>query len=320
MLASAGRRFLFFLFACSLFTWIGCKSRTETTNSGERRIRVLATTSIIGDLIRVIGGDLVRRDTMMGPGIDPHRYIASAQDLERLEQADLIFFNGLHLEGKLTDILQTMAKRRRVIAVTDRIPTEKLRKSEDDNHEPDPHVWFDVTLWKYAVDRVVEGLCEADPANAAAFRSAGGIYQVQLTALDTEVKTAIAGIPGSKKILITAHDAFGYFGAAYGLNVRGLQGVSTATETSSRDILELAKLIGEKRIPTLFGESSVPDKGIRALQEAVAKQFNFRTELSQSRLFSDALGDPDSPAGSYIGMVKHNVQAIVDGLTNGPRP
>jgi manganese/zinc/iron transport system substrate-binding protein len=276
-----------------------------------RKARVLATTGMIADAARVVGGEYVEVDCLMGPGIDPHQFVASPRDLGRIEGADLVLFNGLHLEGKMTDVLE---KRSRTVAVAEHLPD--LRQAEEGfEGTHDPHVWFDVRLWMKVVEKVRDTLADLDPAHAEQYRANAVKYLQELDVLDKAVREKVARVPSDRRVLISAHDAFGYFGRAYGFEVRGLQGVSTAGDTSARDVQELADLIGTRRIKAVFAETSVPDKGMQAVMQAVRSKFKgFEVRLAEDKLYSDALGQPGSGGETYVGMVRHNVDAIVKAL------
>lgn len=299
----------------------GCRraddSGPKRTLSGDRKARILATTGMIADITREIGGERVDVDCLMGPGVDPHRYIPKADDFTRLNKADLVLYNGLHLEGKMTDVFEEMATKVRTVAVTDRLdPKTELRAAEEGfETEYDPHVWFDVRLWMKATERVRDALAELDPTHAEKYKANAARYLKELAALHEEVLAKAQKLPEGRRVLITAHDAFGYFGAAYGFEVKGLQGVSTGSDTSVADVRELANFIGRNKIPAIFGETSVPDRGIKAVLETVRKEYKFEARMAEATLFSDALGDAGTATGTYIGMVRHNIDAIVEALS-----
>jgi manganese/zinc/iron transport system substrate-binding protein len=278
--------------------------------------QVVATTGMIGDAVRVIGGPHVTVHTLMGPGVDPHQYKATAGDLQRMQSAKLVLYNGLHLEGKMADVFEQMGQRTRTVAVTHRMDPHRDLRPAAEGYEGthDPHVWFDVSLWMKAVEAVRDALAEMDPVHAADFRANADVYLKELAALHAEVKAKAAAIPAERRVLITAHDAFFYFGRAYGFEVHGLQGISTASEPSTRDVQELAKLIGTQKVPAIFGETSVPDRNIQAVVDAVRMGYGFEVRFVKDKLFSDALGDAGTPAGTYVGMVRHNVDTIVGAL------
>ena len=276
------------------------------------RRRVVTTTSIIRDLIENIGGDLVRVASLMGPGVDPHLYKASAGDVTRLAEADIIFYNGLHLEARMGDVLEQMRGRTITVAVSDAIPRESLLAPPEFAGAYDPHLWFDVSLWMRTVERVREAMAAADSANAAAYARNAERHLAELAELHEYVRAQAQRVPAERRVLITAHDAFNYFGRAYGFEVRGLQGISTATEAGTADVQALAAFIVQRRIPAIFVESSVSPRTIEAVQAAVrARGFDVRIG---GQLFSDALGTPGTAAGTYTGMVRHNIDTIVAAL------
>jgi manganese/zinc/iron transport system substrate-binding protein len=253
----------------------------------------------------------------MGPGVDPHRYVATPGDVARLRKADLILYNGLHLEGKMGDLFEELEGRVRTVAVTKNLEPNKDLRAAEEGYETthDPHVWFDVRLWAKCVDTVRDALIAADPAGADVYRANADRYRGELEALHREVVEKLAVVqPKSRRVLITAHDAFHYFGQAYDFEVRGLQGISTAADISTKDVDALAHFIGERRIPAIFGETSVPDRSIAAVQATVKRLYKFEVKLVEDKLFSDALGEPGTPAGTYVGMVRHNVDAIARAL------
>jgi manganese/zinc/iron transport system substrate-binding protein len=279
----------------------------------ERSIRVVTTTGMIADIVEVVGAQHVQVTGLMGPGVDPHLYKASAGDARLLAQADIIFYNGLHLEGKMSDLFEQMRKRGiNTIAVTDGIDRSLLLTPPEFEGNYDPHVWFDVTLWMKAVEKVRNELIEMDPDNSDVYRKNAETYLRELAELHEYVKAQVESVPKEKRVLVTAHDAFNYFGRAYGFEVRGLQGISTATETGTADVQDLANFIFVRRIPAVFVESSVPQRYIEAVQAAVkAKGFDVKIG---GQLFSDALGNPGTSEGTYIGMVRHNISTLVNAL------
>jgi manganese/zinc/iron transport system substrate-binding protein len=280
--------------------------------SPDEPVRVVATIGMIADAVEHVGRGRVEVDGLMGPGVDPHLYKASEGDLRRLERADVVFYGGLHLEAKMADVLARIGDERRTQAVTDAIPRSRLLTPPEFEGAHDPHVWFDVRLWMLAVGQIRDTLAEADPSHAALYRRNAAAYLRELEQLDAYVRRRAASVPASRRALITAHDAFNYFGRAYGFEVRGLQGISTASEAGAGDVHALAAFIAQRRIPAIFVESSVSPRTIRAVQEAVrARGFDVRIGGS---LFSDAMGDGGTPEGTYVGMVRHNVDAIVEAL------
>lgn len=279
----------------------------------QRTVRVVTTTGMITDLAENIGGERVRVIGLMGPGVDPHLYKASEGDVLRLVSADVVFYNGLHLEGRMTKVFERMRGRVHTAAVTSGIPPERLLAWEEGEGGNDPHVWFDVTLWMNAAETVRDTLAEVDPEHASVYRDNAERYLTQLADLDRYVRRRAAEVPPEQRVLITAHDAFHYFGQAYGFEVQGLQGISTAAEAGIEDVQNLAKEIANRRIRAVFVESSVPRRRVEALQEAVRAR-GFRVEVG-GELFSDALGNRGTEEGTYDGMVRHNIDTIVNALT-----
>jgi manganese/zinc/iron transport system substrate-binding protein len=283
----------------------------------DRPIRVVTTIGMITDIVENVGGDRVQVSGLMGPGVDPHLYKASEGDVTLLGSADLIFFNGLHLEAQLGEVLEKMEGRTfATVAVTERIDRSKLLAPPEFQGAFDPHVWFDVRLWMQAVESVRDTLIDVDPEHTESYLANAEAYLNELNQLNTYVQGKAETIPPDKRVLITAHDAFNYFGRAYGLEVRGLQGISTASEAGTGDVQDLTEFIAEREIPAIFVETSVPQRYIEAVQAAVrAKGFDVKIG---GELFSDAMGDPGTPEGTYIGMVRHNIDTIANALgTNG---
>lgn len=278
---------------------------------------ILVTTSIIGDAAERIAGGKVRVEVLMGPGTDPHRYQPVAGDLTRLSSAKLVLFNGLHLEGKMTEHLEK-APGGRAVAVTRDIPADKLLSSvvEGGGGEHDPHVWFDVALWKTCVGTIRDAMCDKFPEHADTFRKNAADYLAELDALHKEVQEKANSLPRDRRKLVTSHDAFGYFAAAYGFDVEGLQGVSTGTESGTSRVSALAKSIADNKIPALFTETSVPEKGLEQVLDTTTRQHGWTVKLvgDDEALFSDSLGEPGTPGGTYAGTVRHNIDVIVKHL------
>ncbi len=311
------RKLLVFLAIAALIL-PGCRKPTgklQPPDLNGRPAKILATTGMIADAARAIGGEYVHVDCLMGPGVDPHKYVPNPNDLNRIASADLVLYNGLHLEGKMSDVFEARAATNWTVGVAEELPD--LRQAEEGfEGTHDPHVWFDVTLWMKAVEKVRDTLIEIDAAHEPQYRANATLYLSQLADLDKEVRSKLATIPKPKRVLITAHDAFGYFGRAYDIEVHGLQGISTAGDTSSRDVQALAELIGTRRIKAVFAETSVPSKGMEAVMQAVRSKFKgFEVKLAEDELYSDALGPVGSTGETYIGMVRHNVDAIVRALS-----
>ena len=287
---------------------ISCKNASEESG----KLKVVTTTSMLTDLVKNIGGDLIEVNGLMGAGVDPHLYKASEGDVNKLFQADIIFYNGLHLEGKLVDVFEKMAKTKLTVSLGGSLDKNELIGSEYFVSNYDPHVWFNIQFFKQFGDRVAETLAANDPVNAKKYQENTALYQDKLDALEIEVKAIIATLPKEKRILVTAHDAFNYFGKAYGFNVVGLQGLSTATEAGVQDVRRLSQFIIDNKVKAVFIESSVPRRTIEALQEAVLSK-NHDVGIGGS-LYSDALGNPGTIEGTYVGMFRANVKTIVEAL------
>ncbi|HEU4325889.1 MAG TPA: zinc ABC transporter substrate-binding protein [Roseiflexaceae bacterium] len=278
-----------------------------------RPINALATTGMVGDLVRNVGGERVQVTTLMGAGVDPHLYKPSAGDVRRLSSADIIFFSGLDLEGRMAELFEKLDRADRpAIAVTRDLDPAQLLPSADYADKYDPHVWFDVLLWSEGVHTVAAGLSALDPGSQELYQRNASAYLRQLHELHSYALAQIASLPPEARVLITAHDAFGYFGARYGLEVRGLQGISTAAEAGAADVQDLAALLVERRIKAVFIESSVPQATIEAVQ-AAARARGWDVAIG-GELFSDAMGNAGTTEGTYIGMVRHNVDTIVGAL------
>lgn len=286
--------------------------KTEVKKQDEK-LQIVTTTTMITDMVQNIGGDKVAVQGLMGSGVDPHLYKASEGDVSKLFNADVIIYNGLHLEGKLEDIFEKMRKQQKqTIAVADAIAKNGLISSEYFASSYDPHIWFHIGYWKQATEFVVNELKKLDPKNAENFEKNGQAYIQKLTALANEVRSVIEVLPVEKRILVTAHDAFNYFGKLHNFEVVGLQGLSTATEAGVQDVQKLANFIIEKNIKAIFVESSVPKRTIEALQASV-KAKGHEVAIGGT-LYSDALGDAGTVEGTYIGMYTYNVATIVNAL------
>lgn len=291
----------------------GCGAGSRAVDDG--RLHVVATTGQVADMVRAVGGDQVQVTALMGPGIDPHLYKATPRDRRLLNAADLVLYSGLHLEGRLAELLEGLGRQKPVFAVTDAIreeTPERLIAAGEGVTAYDPHVWFDVALWADCIPLVRDRLAEADPEHAETYRKNAEAYAAQLQELDDYARSRIAEIPEGQRLLVTAHDAFAYFGRAYGLEVHGLQGISTADEADLGAVNALVDLLVERKVKAVFVESSVPAKNVRALVEGC--QARGHTVAIGGELYSDALGEPGTPAASYAGTVRHNVDTIAGAL------
>ena len=303
----------FFLLSALL---IFCAACTESSGSIKREgtIKVVTTTALIWDLVENIAGEKAETISLMGTGVDPHLYKASAGDVGKLAGADMIFYNGLHLEGKITDVLGQMRKSGIfTVGVADGIDKSLLLSLEEYEGYYDPHIWFDVTLWKKAAKVVMEAFSLYDPQNARIYKRNAESYLKELDLLQAYIQKRIATLQPERRVLITAHDAFSYFGRGYGFEVMGLQGISTDSEASVADIRNLSKTITERKIPAVFVETSISPRYMRALQASV-KARGFDVEIGGS-LYSDSMGSLGTEEGTYIGMFKSNVDTVVESLS-----
>jgi manganese/zinc/iron transport system substrate-binding protein len=286
-------------------------------NGGESRkpdgkIQVVATTGMIGDAVENIAGEKVELSVLMGSGVDPHLYKATKGDIDRLDAADVIFYNGLNLEAKMAEIIGKMGRSKVTSPIGEVIDTSLLLLSEKYIGHPDPHIWFDLSLWNTAVAEITNVLLEFDSTHAEFYRANGAAYLDSIDALHQWVSERIWEIPEDQRVLITAHDAFGYFGDAYHIEVRGLQGISTVTEAGLHDVTAMVDYISERKIKAVFVESSVPRKAIEAVVEGC--QSKGHDVVVGGELYSDAMGQAGTVEGTYFGMVRHNVNTIVNAL------
>lgn len=291
---------------------IGCNSSSQESKNKTKLPKVVATTGMLYDAALSIGGDSIKAEAIMGPGVDPHLYKATQGDLSRLKSADLIIYNGILLEGKMSEVLGKMQREKPVIAAAEIIPDSLLIRHSDYGNAFDPHVWFDVTLWKYVADEIGNALITLDSSNKSYYLKNLAKYQSSLDSLDGYVRDRINEIPNDQKVLITAHDAFGYFGKAYGLRVEAVQGMSTVADFGLKDIADLIDLIIEHNIKAIFVETSVSSKSIKAVI-AGCKEQGHDLKIG-GYLYSDAMGNIGTKEGTYIGMFQKNVNTIVDAL------
>lgn len=285
-------------------------------------LRVVATTGMVADLVAEVGGDCVSVTALMGPGIDPHLYRASAGDVERLQRAELIVVNGLNLEGQLGQLLSRLQTQRPALALAEAVAAAhpEALLFEDDGG-PDPHLWLDAALWARAIDPLVERLVGADglrPDCAALVRAGAERTRAELLALDGWMRASLASIPAAQRLLVTSHDAFGYFGAAYGLEVAAIEGISTESEASIADIRSVAQLVVERGVPAIFIETTVSPRTIEAVQAAVRDR-GAAVRIG-GELYGDALGDAGTPEGTLIGMLRANVATIATALGGEAAP
>jgi manganese/zinc/iron transport system substrate-binding protein len=271
---------------------------------------------MVADLVRGVAGEAFQVQTLIGEGVDPHLFRPTRQDVARLLRADALFFNGHRLEGRMNEVLErARGQGRPVLAVAETLPRDRLRPNEDYPDAADPHVWMDPTLWAEAAPAVAATLAQVRTGDYAR-----GVAETQrrYARLDAYAREVLAPIPRESRVLLTAHDAFAYFGARYGLEVQSIQGLSTEAEASLARIESLVRLIVERRIPAVFAESSVPDRAIRALIEGAGARGQ-RLAMG-GVLFSDSMGRPGTYTGTYEGMMDHNITTIARALGGNPPP
>ncbi len=293
-------------------TLVASACTAATIDQPKERLRIVATIGMIADVVRNIAGPRAEVTALMGEGVDPHLYKASPGDVRAMTDADLIFYCGLHLEGRMSDVIVKLASRRTVVRVTEGIDEAKLRQPPEFEGHFDPHVWFDVNLWRESTAVIRDALVAKDPAGRAEYERRHAEYDALLRELHDYSRHVLGSITPSARVLVTAHDAFGYLGDAYGLEVMAIQGISTDSEASLRDINALVDTLVTRRIPAVFIESSVPRKTIDALVEGCKGRGHSVTIGGE--LYSDALGKAGTPEGTYVGMVLHNVETIARAL------
>ena len=275
-------------------------------------LKVVATTGMIADAARVVGGDLVEVKGLMGPGVDPHSYRQTRSDIVAMTRADLVLWHGLYLEAQMEEFFHDLVRKRRVVAVADALPKDQLRAHAQYADKFDPHVWMSPRLRHDVIPAVRDALSEAMPEGAATFAANASAYQAEITRLAAYAGEAMAKIPEGKRVLVTAHDAFGYFGRDYGVEVLGIQGISTESEAGLNRIAELVDLLVARGLEAVFVESSVSDRNIRALIEGAAAKGH--TVRIGGELYSDAMGPEGTYEGTYLGMIDHNVTVIAGAL------
>lgn len=295
---------------------VGCgepiAAPTAHTFDGDPPVRITVTVGMLGDLVRAIGGDRVEVTDLMGPGTDPHTYASTPKDTRQLEESHLILYVGHHLEGRLGQVLGSIGRRVPTFAAGEAIPTSRLLAADDDAAAHDPHLWFDVALWGEVAEAVATELARFDPAGADHYAARAATLDRELSALDSWVREQISALPENRRVLVTAHDAFRYFGRAYGIRVEGIQGISTEDEAGLQRINELVDFLVKEEIPAVFVESTVAPKNVRALVEGCRRRGH--TLVIGGSLYSDAMGPRGESAGEYFGMIRHNVTTIVNAL------
>lgn len=306
------------VFACLAGLTSGCSNLGENTSSdpiGNGEVKVATTANFITDTVLEVGGNRVSVRALMGPGVDPHLYKASAGDVRTLREADVIFYGGLFLEAKMQEVLEEISRDRSAFAVTDEMPRRKLLVAQagaPEEEEYDPHVWFDPELWSYAVRSIRDGLTEVDPGGAQVYRRNAGRFLAGLQRMDRSTRRQLAQIPARQRVLVTSHDAFRYFGRRYGVEVTAIQGLSTAAEATTEDIERVARLVADRGIRSVFIESSVPRQTIDAVLASAREKG--QKAIIGGELYSDSAGELGTPEGTYRGMFKANVDLLVRGL------
>lgn len=303
------RRILWFCLL--LFLPTGC--RQETTETGKPLL--VCTTGMLAEAVGRVAGPVAEVVALMGPGVDPHLYKARQSDLWKLSRAEMIFLNGLHLEGRMGKVFTKLQKKKPVIAIGERLPRERLLFSDSEGKIPDPHIWMDVSLWAQILPIIAEALARQFPHEKEGFYQRARAYQSELEQLHAEVQTRMAAVPPKKRLLVTSHDAFRYFGRAYQVEVKALQGTSTVADYGLKTVVDMVDLLIKRGICTVFVETSVSDRALRAVIEGCRAQGH---EVSIGGwLYSDALGSRAAPEGNYAGMMGANVQVMATGMRCG---
>lgn len=308
-------RFISVITAMTVILLLGACNSSEGTSSdeGDEKINIVTTIAQIGQPLEVIGGEHVHVESLMGPGVDPHLYKATQGDINTLESADIVFYNGLNLEGNMNDIFAEIGKAKPVLAVGESLAETALLDDEEEPGATDPHIWFDIDLWKEALDAAVDVLKEYAPDHADEFEANKTAYFAELDNLKTEASELLGNIPESQRILVTAHDAFGYFGRLFDIEVVGLQGLSTEDEIGLSDIQSTIDIIAAHHVPAVFVETSINENSIQAVIEG-AKEAGVDVSLG-GELYSDAMGKAGTEEGTYLGMYRHNVETIYEALS-----
>lgn len=305
--AGSGRR-RSFLFAASALAFAMLLAGGKDASAQQRKLRVVTTVSMLADAARAIGGDRLDVASLLGEGVDPHTYRPTRADIARLSAADLVIANGLYLEAQLNETLKSLGKTKTILFAAEKIPSGRLLADEEYKDRKDPHVWMDPELWKIVAEAVRDGLIERDPAGRAVFEKGAQAYAAELDRMHAYSKKVLAGVPKESRVLVTAHDAFNYFGRAYDFEVEGIQGLSTESEAGLKRIEELVQLVAARKVSAVFVESSVPERNVRALVEgANARKHKLAI---RGELYSDALGAPGTYEGTVVGMLDHNVTTI----------
>jgi manganese/zinc/iron transport system substrate-binding protein len=277
-----------------------------------RPLQVVATTAMIGDAAKALGGERVRVEVLLGQGVDPHLYKPTRADIAKMSKADVIVANGLNLEAQFRDTFEQLGRTKPVLLAGERLPKDKLLADPNYPDKPDPHVWMDPDLWTGVIGAVRDALAARDPAGKSAYDQGHNRYVAEIARLSDYVKRVLATIPRDKRLLLTAHDAFSYFSRAYDIEVIGIQGVSTESEAGLKAIESTVDLVVSRKLPSIFVESSVSDRNVRAVVEGAARRGH--ALVVGAELFSDAMGAPGAYEGTYLGMIDHNVTTITRAL------
>ncbi len=312
------RHTLLFFPLCLLALLAGCAKAPDSPAETTTLPRVVCTIAMIADVAREIAGDRAEVVALMGPGIDPHLYAPTRTDIQAILSADLVLYNGLHLEGKMTDLFERAATSgRTIVPIAEHIdPTLLLVPDEGGAGQHDPHLWMDPSIWVLTIDIVRDGLSDLDPTHADEFAARAETYRAQLDELHTYAQRVLESVPEDRRVLVTAHDAFSYFGRRYGFEVVVIQGISTESEAGIHDIERIVTLLVKRKIPSVFVESTVSERNIRALIEGATAQGH--TVTIGGNLFSDAMGEPGTYEGTYLGMIVHNITIIARALGGNP--
>lgn len=285
---------------------------TASWATAQEKLNVIATTGMIADAAANVGRDLIDVESLMGEGVDPHGYRQTRSDIVKLANADLVLWNGLYLEAQMEDFMLGLAEGGTVVAVAEAIPSSLLLNSQDYEGRADPHVWMNVNLWSNVVVAIRDAMIAADPDNAAAYHANADVYLGDLSDLAQYVVQVLSTVPAESRVIVSAHDAFNYFGSAYGFEPVGIQGISTESEAGLRQIGDMVEKLVDRNIGAVFVESSVSDRNIQAVIEGAAAEGH--DVIIGGEIFSDAMGEPGTYRGTYIGMLDHNATTIADAL------
>lgn len=290
----------------------GSMAGVQVASAQTQKLSVVATTGMIADMARNIGGDSANVTGLLGPGVDPHTHRMTQTDISAMTRAELVLWHGLNLEAQMNDFMRDLAKRKRVVAVGETVPKDLLLQDEEDKTQSDPHIWMDPSLWSRAVNAVRDAMIAARPQARAAFEANAARHLKEIEAVAAYARQVLATVPQERRAVISAHDAFGYFGRLHGFDVIGIQGISTESEAGVAKIRELVELTVSRKIPAIFVETSVSDRNVQAVIEG-AKARGHALKIG-GELFSDALGAAGAYEGTYIGMVDHNATVIARAL------